>query len=168
MGDWDSMARELAAVRSRCGACNGNKFIAFNGGLACEVCGAIKGVYMGAKMSDGITEMAWTYGNPSYEQRTGRNEQPLFANSEYTGGSVGYYTVRVEKPTVLPEPYTVECNDVIEALGMTFAEGNAFKAIWRLCAARQGKAKEGYRDGLYDAEKVVFFGNRMVEQAKGK
>ena len=90
--------------------------------------------------------------------------QPL----EYTGGSVSYYTVTVEKPTILPKPYTVECNDIIEALEMTFAEGNAFKAIWRLCAARLGKAKDGYRDGLYDAEKVVFFGRRMVEQAKAK
>jgi hypothetical protein len=50
---------------------------------------------------------------------------------------------------------------------MNYAEGNAFKAIWRSCAARNlGLAKDGYKDGLYDAEKVVFFGKRMVEQAK--
>lgn len=87
---------------------------------------------------------------------------------EYTGGSVSYYRVTINKPTspALP-PYTAECNDIIEALGMNYAEGNAFKAIWRRCAARTlGKAKAGYTDGLYDAEKVVFFGERMVMQEK--
>jgi hypothetical protein len=87
-----------------------------------------------------------------------------FQGPEYTGGSVSYYRVSVAKPTTIKEPYDAECNDIIEALGMNYAEGNAFKAIWRRCAARQGKAKAGYKDGLYDAEKVVFFGGRMVEQ----
>lgn len=86
---------------------------------------------------------------------------------EYTGGSVSYYKVGITSPTSGGEPYIAECNDIIEALGMSYAEGNAFKAIWRRCAARTlGKAKAGYKDGLYDAEKVVFFGQRMVEQAK--
>ncbi|MNQ61504.1 hypothetical protein D3C85_758190 [compost metagenome] len=49
---------------------------------------------------------------------------------------------------------------------MNYAEGNAFKAIWRRCAARMGLSKRGYEDGLYDAEKVVFFGERMVAQEK--
>lgn len=89
---------------------------------------------------------------------------------EYTGGSVSYYSVPVDNPTN-PEsdPYVAECNDIIEALDMNYAEGNAFKAIWRSCAARKfGSAKKGYDDGLYDAEKVVFFGNRLVEMAKKK
>lgn len=85
---------------------------------------------------------------------------------EYTGGSVSYYKVRVGSPTSGGEPYDAECNDIIEALGMSFAEGNAFKAIWRLCAARQGLSKRGYDEGVYDAEKVVFFGQRMVVQQK--
>lgn len=85
--------------------------------------------------------------------------------SEYTGGSVSYYRVRIDRPTSGGDAYTAECNDIIEALGMNYAEGNAFKAIWRRCAARTlGKAKTGYKDGLYDAEKVVFFGERMVAQ----
>jgi hypothetical protein len=87
---------------------------------------------------------------------------------EYTGGSVNYYKVRIEHPTTIADPYEAECNDIIEALGMSFAEGNAFKAIWRLCAARKGARKRGYDHGLYDAEKVVFFGQRMVEQAKAE
>lgn len=86
---------------------------------------------------------------------------------EYTGGSVSYYRVEVTNPTSGGDTYTAECNDIIEALGMNYAEGNAFKAIWRRCAARTlGKAKAGYKDGLYDAEKVVFFGERMVAQEK--
>lgn len=88
---------------------------------------------------------------------------------EYTGGSVSYYVVDIENPTRGGDPYTAECNDIIEALGMNYAEGNAFKAIWRLCAARTlGKAKASYKDGVYDSEKVVFFGERMVVQEKQK
>ena len=50
---------------------------------------------------------------------------------------------------------------------MNYAEGNAFKALRRRAAARTlGKTKAGYRDGLYDAEKVEFFGRRLVAQAK--
>ena len=88
-------------------------------------------------------------------------------NREYTGGSVSYYAVRVTDPTTEgADPYTAECNDIIEALGMNYAEGNAFKAIWRTCAAKSlGKAKLGYKDSTYDAEKVVFFGNRMIKQS---
>jgi len=87
--------------------------------------------------------------------------------SEYTGGSVSYYSVLVEKPTLEGrDPYTAECNDIIESLGMNYAEGNAFKALWRRAAARTlGMAKAGYKDGLYDAEKVEFFGARLVAQS---
>lgn len=88
---------------------------------------------------------------------------------EYTGGSVDYYKVRVTHPTKqFSMPYDAECNDIIEALGMNFAEGNAFKALWRRAAMRTlGLAKAGAKaDGLYDAEKVVFFGERLVEQSK--
>ena len=85
------------------------------------------------------------------------------STAEYTGGSVSYYTVTVQSPTMEGrDPYKAECNDIIEALKMTYAEGNAFKAIWRKCAARLGTMKAGYTDGLYDAEKVEFFGGRMV------
>lgn len=87
--------------------------------------------------------------------------------SEYTGGSVSYYTVRVLNPTnPTADQYDAECNDIIEALQMNYAEGNAFKALWRRAAARMGKHKRGYDGGLYDAEKVQFFGGRLVEQSK--
>lgn len=93
------------------------------------------------------------------------NLDPNTTQPEYTGKSVSYYRVKVTRPTSkdLP-PYEAECNDIIEALELNYAEGNALKAIWRMAAARQGKLKKGYTDGLYDAEKVEFFGGRMVAQ----
>ena len=83
--------------------------------------------------------------------------------TEYTGGSSSYYRVLVESPTTeATPPYIAECNDIIEALEMNYAEGNVLKAIWRRCAARQGKLKKGYTDGQYDAEKMVFFAERIL------
>ena len=92
------------------------------------------------------------------------------AEEEYTGGSSSYYQVKIKNPTTKDNPpYTAECNDIIEALGMNYAEGNAFKAIWRRAAAESLQLKKrGYDNGLYDAEKVEFFGRRMVEQSKAK
>jgi hypothetical protein len=109
-------------------------------------------------------DMSWSKSRfEIVEEETSQQSQ-----EEYTGGSVSYYSISVDNPTDPDKaPYVAECNDIIEALGMNYAEGNAFKAIWRSCAARKlGNAKKGYDDGLYDAEKVVFFGNRMVAMAK--
>jgi len=99
------------------------------------------------------------------------NSAPVVAKDtpEYTGKSVDYYQVTVTNPTTEGRPeYIAECNDIIEALGMNFAEGNAFKALWRRAAQRTlGKRKAGAKDdGLYDAEKVEFFGARLVAQSK--
>jgi len=81
-----------------------------------------------------------------------------------TGLSVNYYRVSIEDPTSEEiEPYTAECNDLIESLNMTYAEANVFKAIWRKCAERElGIAKEG-NDQVYDAEKCVFFSDRILK-----
>ena len=88
---------------------------------------------------------------------------------EYSGSNANYYKVDIKSPTTEgAKPYTAECNDIIEALGMNYAEGNAFKAIWRRAAQetlglRKAGAKE---DGLYDAQKVEFFGKRLVVQSE--
>lgn len=82
---------------------------------------------------------------------------------ENSGGSVNYYKVKVNKPTTLKNAYEAECNDIIEALNMNFAEGNIFKAIWRMAAARQGLSKQHYDGSKYDSEKIVFFANRLLE-----
>lgn len=85
-----------------------------------------------------------------------------------TGGSSDYYKVPITKPTTPGKaPYEAECNDIIEALDMRFAEANIFKAIWRRAAARLGNGKPGTTD-LYDAEKIAFFGNRVLVQAQPK
>ena len=82
---------------------------------------------------------------------------------EYTGASVSYYAVDVNAPiNEASDPYTAECQDIIEALKLDFNEGNVLKAIWRRAAARLGKSKKGYDDGMYDAEKIVFYGQRLV------
>ncbi len=82
---------------------------------------------------------------------------------EKSGGNVNYYLVEVIRPK-RPEfkLYVAECEDIIEALQMTFAEGCAFKALWRSCAARTlGKKKAG-GDEVYDAEKLVYYSNRVL------
>ena len=88
------------------------------------------------------------------------------APQQKTGGSVDYYKCHVADPISKGEPYTAESIDIIEALGMTFAEGEAFKAIWRTCTGRMGGAVKADNKALYNAEKVEFFGARMVRAAK--
>jgi hypothetical protein len=86
--------------------------------------------------------------------------------TKLTGGSAGYYKVRVERPTSGGEPYIAECNDIIEALGMEYDVANAFKAAWRVAALRQGRGKPGQDSPVYDGEKIVFFGQRIIERTK--
>lgn len=86
---------------------------------------------------------------------------------EHSGGDVNYYVVDIVDPKRF-DPYTAECEDIIEALDMNFAEGCAFKAIWRKAAARTlGKEKKG-NNALYDAEKIVYYGQRQVVQEQRK
>ena len=94
-------------------------------------------------------------------------EQAAQKEAQKTGGSVDYYKCHVADP-IDPnaKPYTAESIDIIEALGMTFAEGEAFKAIWRTCTGRMGGAVKADNKALYNAEKVEFFGARMVRTAK--
>lgn len=82
---------------------------------------------------------------------------------ELTGGSSDYYKVHIAKPTSGGKPYMAECNDIIESLGMTFAEGNILKALWRRAMARNGSGKKG-SSPLYDSEKIEFFAKRLVNQ----
>lgn len=83
-----------------------------------------------------------------------------------TGGSNDYYKVPVTRTLDGRPGYTAQCLEIIEALGMTFAEGEAFKAIWRNCSGRTLGIEKPDGDPLYDAEKVQFYGGRMVAAAK--
>ena len=85
-----------------------------------------------------------------------------------SGADGKYYEVDIAHPKS-GKPYRAECQDIIEALGMDFNEGNAFKALWRRCAARAlGKVKKGNEDPLYDAQKIEFYGNRILLQEENK
>lgn len=83
-----------------------------------------------------------------------------------SGSDNDYWLVEVPGPKRL-DPYTAECEDIIEALEMTFQEGEAFKAIWRKCADRLGNGKPGDTP-LRNAEKVSHFGRRMVAMEQRK
>jgi hypothetical protein len=126
-------------------------------GIRCDDC-ALYGVEALAEAQADVRSGAKSPDLPPIEYETPE------VTEEHTGGSSSYYGVKVSNPTTLPAPYDAECNDIIEALGMTFAEGNAFKAIWRTATARLGKKKVG-NNAFYDAEKVVFFGERMKVHA---
>jgi hypothetical protein len=91
------------------------------------------------------------------------------APTNLTGGKMPgdhYYLAAIPVP-MSPElaPYVAECADIIEALNMTFNEGEAFKAVWRLAASRQGRGKPGNRP-IYEAEKIAHYGARIAAQAR--
>lgn len=81
------------------------------------------------------------------------------------GGNGTYYDVKIEQPLLAKKPYVATCADIIQQLGMTHAEGEAFAAIWRNAAARQGNSKTGV-DADYNAKKVSFYGKQMEAAAK--
>lgn len=85
-----------------------------------------------------------------------------------TGGSSDYYKVNIASPTSGGAPYTAECNDIIEAMNMEYDVANVFKAAWRIAALRQGHGKPGQDSPVYDAEKVVFFGQRIITREQVK
>jgi hypothetical protein len=82
--------------------------------------------------------------------------------NEFSGGDVNYYLAEVKEPKRL-QPYTAECEDIIEVLQMTFAEGEAFKAIWRSCNKRaHGHGKRGQDvNGVYDGDKIAHYGDSI-------
>ena len=77
---------------------------------------------------------------------------------EHTGGSSSYYDLKVGESVI-------KCLDIIEGLDMSYNEGNILKALWRIAAAKQGKTKKG-NNTHYDSEKIVFFGERLLEEHK--
>lgn len=85
-------------------------------------------------------------------------------SQELTGGKVNYYLVQVEAPQREEQPpYQAECEDIIQALGMTFDEGCLFKALWRNANARKNNGKPG-QSAKYDAEKMVHYAERILKK----
>ena len=96
-------------------------------------------------------------------------ESAVMAQPENSGAHASYYCITIHRPKSGGAAYMAECQDIIEALGMDFNEGNVFKGIWRRCAARTlGKVKKGNEDTLYDAQKVEFYSNRILLQEENK
>jgi hypothetical protein len=94
----------------------------------------------------------------------GGRTQPV---EESSGGDVDYYRVHIASPK-RTAPYIAECEDIIEALGMDFHEGNAFKSVWRRAAARTlGKRKAG-NTARRDAEKIAHAGGRLIALDKAR
>ena len=93
-----------------------------------------------------------------------RSQVPVQPDS---GSNASYYSVQILHP-LRGATYNAECQDIIEALGMDFNEGNAFKALWRRAAARTGKVKKGNEDPLYDAQKIEFYGKRILNKEQNK
>lgn len=86
--------------------------------------------------------------------------------TKLSGGLNNWYVVPVKNPQRKEqEPYQAECEDIIQALGMTFDEGCAFKALWRNAAARMGNGKPG-NTAVYDAEKLVHYANRILAKER--
>lgn len=85
-----------------------------------------------------------------------------------SGAHASYYCITIHRPKSGGAAYMAECQDIIEALGMDFNEGNVFKALWRRAAARLGNVKKGNEDPLYDAQKIKFYGTRILEQEENK
>ena len=84
--------------------------------------------------------------------------------TEHTGGSSSYYDVAVDVEFgTKPIQVTVSCNLIIEALNMNYAQATVFKAVWRICASKLGRKKRG-NNTVYDAEKIMYFGNRILVQ----
>jgi hypothetical protein len=83
---------------------------------------------------------------------------------ENSGGFVNYYLVQVNYPQRAEQaPYQAECEDIIDALDMTFEEANIFKELWRTARARQGCGKKG-NTPIRSAEKMVHYANRILQK----
>ncbi len=95
--------------------------------------------------------------------------KPKEETKEFSGGDNNYWLLNITDPKRLA-PYQVECEDIIEALEMTFAEGTILKALWRSCNLRaNGNGKRGQDDaGIYDGDKIEYYGNRVKAQRHRK
>lgn len=89
--------------------------------------------------------------------------QPTHSLNKLSGGLNNYYLVDVPFPQRESQPaYQAECEDIIEALGLTPNEANIFKAIWRSANARKGNGKPDHK-AVYDAEKMVHYAQRNLK-----
>lgn len=75
-----------------------------------------------------------------------------------------YYECSVDHPQNPRQggvAYIPNCEDIIQALGLTFDEGCEFKSLWRRARARQGFVK-AESTALRDAEKAHHYSGRVL------
>lgn len=121
-----------------------------------------------AKMGDDASKLFSIETENLTKQIQKASKTPAKAEVKQDNGSNGsYYEVDCVSHKD-GHAYMAECQDIIDALQMTFNEGNTFKSLWRLAAARLGKVKgEGGKE-LYDAQKVEFYGKRVLKAQEAK
>lgn len=75
-----------------------------------------------------------------------------------------YYHCPVDHPSNPGQeaPYVANCEDIIQALGLTFDEGCEFKSLWRRGRGRQGFVK-AESTALRDAAKAVHYSKRVYD-----
>ena len=87
--------------------------------------------------------------NPQNPQQS-VNNTPNGSKLSGSDGS-GYYDI------ILPCGTKVSCNDVIDALGMNFNTGEAFKGLWR-------KGRKPTVPASYDLSKTVYYASRELKR----
>lgn len=82
---------------------------------------------------------------------------------ENSGRHCEYYHCEVTHPQNPNQnvPYIANCEDIIQALGLTFDEGCEFKSIWRRGRGRQG-FKKAETTAVRDATKAVHYAQRVL------
>ncbi|ANJ65286.1 hypothetical protein REXELLA_58 [Erwinia phage vB_EamP_Rexella] len=91
--------------------------------------------------------------------------RPNQPSKEESGGRVNYYLAAVLHPQRESQsPYTAECEDIIDALNMTFDEANIFKEIWRSANERTHGAGKVGNTPLRAAQKMVHYSGRILRK----
>lgn len=78
--------------------------------------------------------------------------------SHNNGGTTDYYNI---------PPNTKTLMDLIEYKGMTFAQGEIFKAIYAF-NERAARATDGSSSKLREANKILYYAQRIVKQLQQK
>lgn len=92
------------------------------------------------------------------------NEENEAMKTENSGSHCEYYYCPVTHPRNPGQKsaYVANCEDIIQALGMTFDEGCEFKSLWRRARARQGFVK-AESSAVRDAAKALHYAERVFE-----
>lgn len=87
-------------------------------------------------------------------------------SNENSGLRVNYYLAEIEHPQREDQKaYTAECEDIIDALNMTFDEANIFKEIWRTANARTNQKGKAGNTPVRAAEKLLHYAKRIYRKA---